>query len=145
MTNEETVKVPKWFWGVSVLILIWNLMGLMNFFQHISLNEETLAAMPENQRVLVENTPIWVLVFFGLAVFGGVAGSISLLMKKKSATRFFIISIIASILQMVYSFNVAADYVEQRKMIAILALMITGIGIFSIWLSKMAAAKAWLK
>jgi hypothetical protein len=142
--NETNAKIPKWFWAAAILLLIWNLMGLINFFQHLFITEETLKSLSEGNQNIIKNMTPWVYVVFGIAVFTGFGGSVALLFKRKAATVLFITSLLASLIQMGRSIiNHEYDYfgtAETVTTILILALLV-----LAIWLSKHATNKNWNK
>ena len=78
MTHEK-VKIPIWFWIVTGLFLVWNFMGVAAFFQHISLSEEAIQAMPAAEQELYGRYPIWTKVVFALAVLCGFLGCLGLM------------------------------------------------------------------
>ncbi len=67
----EKMKTPIWYWIVASILLIWNLMGILNYIQHMTITNEMLQQMPENQRILYADFPEWVQIAFAVAVFGG--------------------------------------------------------------------------
>ena len=69
--EDETVGGVHWsFWAISAVALMWNVMGVINFF--MQMNADGLAAMPESQRAIVEGRPVWATGAFAIAVFGRV-------------------------------------------------------------------------
>ncbi len=144
MTTAQ-LRTPKWFWIASVFLLIWNLMGILNFFQHLTITEEVLQAMPENQRVLYSDFPLWTKFAFALAVFGGTAGSLALLLKKKIAHPLFIASLVGVIAQMSHSISIAQEMGDDGNWIIIMTVLLIVIGTLAIWISKYSSQKQWLK
>src|SRR3546814_12441953 len=82
---SKAMKVPASVWIVGVLALLWNLVGVAAFVMQVAMPAEALGAMPAEQRAIYEATPAWLYVFSGLATFGGVAGSIGLLLRRRWA------------------------------------------------------------
>ena len=97
-------KPPTWFWIISVIALLWNIMGVMAYLADAYMSVETLAELSQEQRMLYESRPAWATGAFALAVWGGLIGSIGLLLRKKWAYIMFIISLIAVLAQNVYQF-----------------------------------------
>ena len=75
----DDMPPPKWFWIVSSILLVWNLMGVMAFFQQMAVTAEQIAAMPEAEQLLYNSIPIWATIAFAFAVFGGTLGCVGLL------------------------------------------------------------------
>jgi len=89
MTN--TNQIPTWFWIVSGLALVWNLMGVGAYFIQMNMSDDVMALLPEAERALYDNFPIWANIAFAIAVFGGTIGCIGLLMKKSWAKPILIL------------------------------------------------------
>ena len=97
------IKIPKWFWVVAIFFLLWNIIGVLSFFGHTFISDEALAKLPEKERELYGEYPIWTTIIFAIAVFGGLLGSLGLVFKKKWSKLVFIISLCAIIPQMVHN------------------------------------------
>ena len=143
MTDQQN-KIPIWFWVVSILLLLWNLTGVANFIMQLTVTEVALQEMPEVDRNFIENYPVWAFVAFGIAVFGGVAGSIGLLLKKKIAKQLFIASLLGIVVQFSYNMTIALSMEVYVTKIAGMAVVLIGIGFFAIWLSINGTQKGWL-
>lgn len=94
--------LPKWFKAVVALALLWNLMGIVNFFMQVNLSPEVIAALPPAEQALMNNTPLWSTIAFALGVFGGTIGCVGLLMRKAWSMLALLISLIAVMAQMSY-------------------------------------------
>src|SRR3546814_11013560 len=67
---------------------------------------EALGAMPAEQRAIYEATPAWLYFFYGLATFGGVAGSIRLLPRRRWAVSVYLVALVALVLHVVAGYAV---------------------------------------
>ncbi|MFT5511694.1 MAG: hypothetical protein ACI8SE_000087 [Bacteroidia bacterium] len=141
--TDNIKKIPIWFWIVSIILLIWNLMGIMNFMQQANMSQEAFDALDETQKALQENRPTWVLVAFGLAVFGGLGGCIALLLKKKIAMSLFLVSLLGVAFQFGHGFATESDMMLTPSVMVITGLVII-LAFFSIWLSNYSTKKGWL-
>ena len=72
-------KPPTWFYILSVILLLWNIMGVYAFFGQVTMGSEHMAALSDAERTMYENVPWWATVAFALAVFGGPLGCVGLL------------------------------------------------------------------
>ena len=63
-------------------------MGIGSFFHHIFISEEALQAMPTNEQTLYNSYPLWTIIAFAFAVFGGNIASIGLMFKKMGQNGF---------------------------------------------------------
>ena len=98
----STSHPPKWFKAVVILALLWNLMGIINFFMQINLTDEAMAAYSSAEQELIKNTPFWSLIAFAIGVFGGTIGCIGLLLRKRWSITPLLFSLFAVIAQMSY-------------------------------------------
>ena len=135
--NDNTVGGVHWsFWAIGAVALVWNLMGVMNFF--MQMNAEMLAAMPESYRTVIESRATWVTAAFGVAVFGGALGSLSLLFKKSVAFYLFIASLIGGIVQIIPTIDIG----DIESTIGTGVFIV--VAAFLIWYSKLAERKGWI-
>lgn len=135
-----TTKPPVWFWVVSVLALLWNLMGVIAYLTMAFATDEMIANMtPEQQEAFAIDYPAWVTGAFALAVFCGFLGCIALLIRKKWAYGLLVISAVAAIAQHIYIFtNVdVPDYV--------MPIMVVVVCILLIFFAKHAINRNWIK
>lgn len=140
----EKIKPPVWFWIVSVLALIWNLLGAMAYLMQAMMTEEALNALPDAERALYENVPAWVTAAFAIAVWGGTLASVLLLMRKGLAYIVFIISFVGIVVQMIYNFGMskAAEVYGPGGMV--MPIMVLVFGLLLILMAKSSKAKGWL-
>ena len=141
--TKQTSGVPKWFWVVSIIALLWNLMGLMAFVVQIFTTEAMLNELPVAQAELMKSTPSWVNVAFGVAVVGGVLGCIALLMRKKLAFPVFVLSLLGVLGQQTYMFFLS-DTMKIMEMGPAFPIMILAVAILLVLFSKFAIGKHWL-
>ena len=143
MTTES--KPTKSFLIIGIIALIWNLFGVMAFLMDVFITPEALAAMPENQRELYESNPGWMKIIYGIATFGGTFGCLLLLMKKASAKMLFIISLVAVLIQMIYSlvFTSAMEVYGPTGLVT--PILVIAIAAFLVWYDNKKKANGWLK
>ncbi|MBU3011769.1 hypothetical protein KO506_10170 [Polaribacter vadi] len=99
-----TTKPSKSFWIITVLALIWNAMGVLVYLGQAFMTDDMKALIPADQLKLIENTPSWVTAAFAIAVWFGLLGCILLLVRKKTAHKVLIISLLGVLVQTAYSF-----------------------------------------
>jgi hypothetical protein len=141
---SSTNKPATWFWIVSVIALVWNLMGVMAYIAQVTMSAETLQAMPENERALYESAPTWATAAFAIAVWGGALGSILLLIRKKWATAVLIVSFIGIVVQMIHSFFISKAMDVYGPGGLAMPIMVLAFGAGLIWFSRKADANGWL-
>lgn len=141
--NEATSKPPVWFWIVAVLALLWNAAGCAAYWTEVTRSAEWLAEQSAEVQRLYETVPTWVTAAFAISVWGGLLGSIGLLLRKSWAALLFIISLVAVLAQMTHSF-LLSDTFEVTGASPVMPILITAIAVFLVWFSSTAKAKRWL-
>ena len=137
-------KPTNLFWLISTLALIWNLIGVFNYLTQAFMTDEILASLPQDQQLMYQEVPAWVTAAFALAVFSGTLGAVLMLLKKKIATTFFILSFIGIISQMSYGLLINENTDSYGPMGLLMPFMIISIGGYLFWYSKKAAEYTWL-
>ncbi len=93
---------------IGAVALIWNVMGVINFFAQM--NPDMLAAYRESERAIIEGRPAWATGAFAIAVFGGALGCLLLLLRKSAACYLFIASLLGVIVTMIHTLGVGIDF-----------------------------------
>jgi hypothetical protein len=135
---------PLWLSIVSIVFIVWNFLGVFNFFGQLTISEQELLQLPIDHQNLINNRPLWALIGFGVAVVAGAFWSLALFVKKKIAIFFVQLSFLAVMVDYVYS----SFIFEAQKPIAnfelILATLIISSAILLVLLSRYATKKGWL-
>ena len=145
MENDK-IKIPVWFWIVSILFLFWNLMGVASFFMHTFISKEALDALSAAERDLYNSYPLWTEIVFAIAVLFGLLGSVGLILKKKWSKMAFIISLVAIVPQMIQNvfFTKSVEVYGTAQAIT-MPILVVVFGILLVWFSSFAINKNWLK
>lgn len=104
MKSIQKTKAPGWFTALSIIALLWNLMGVMAYLAQVYMTDEILAALTQEQQDVINNTPLWANAAFALAVWGGLLGAITMMMKRKVSIFLFQLSFAGIFLQNIHSF-----------------------------------------
>ncbi|MDT0608348.1 hypothetical protein [Croceitalea rosinachiae] len=145
MTNTS-IKPPIWFWVVSVIALLWNLMGVFNYLVQAYLPIEQLEAMSQAERELYEGQPAWATGAFAIAVFTGTIGCIALLIRKKWARPILVLSLISSIALFSYTLFIS-NTIEVYGIVhaIVMPILVILIGIYLVFFAKKGIINGWLK
>lgn len=139
------IKPPKSFWVIAVLALLWNLMGVVQFFLATFMLETMTETLPENQANLYSNIPTWYTIIFAIAVFAGLLGCITMLLRRKITVALFGISLLAVLVAQGY-WILGTDVLEViGKTSVIMPLIVIAISIFLYFYSKGASKHGWFK
>jgi hypothetical protein len=107
MTNgadSNRVRTPVHLWVVGILALLWNSMGALDYTMTQTRNAAYLASMTKEQLAYFNAIPVWVTAAWAIGVWGGVVGSLLLLLRKGLAVPVFAASIVGVIATDIYSF-----------------------------------------
>jgi len=135
---KDQVKAPTSFWVISVIGLIWNLMGCSQWFVEYNYwkNPISREALPEQIRGMYEFVPGWIYVVFGIAVIAGVIGCVGLLMRRSWASLFLVISLIAIAVQHLYN-AFGTDLIEEMgASIMVMPVITLIIGAFLVYFAR---------
>lgn len=72
---SEPDKVPWHLWVVGGLTFLWNGFGAFDFTATVTRFEPYIAGFSQQMRDYWDSFPIWMLLIWGIAVWGGVLGS----------------------------------------------------------------------
>lgn len=139
-----TTKPSKAFWIISGIALLWNAMGVNQYLQQAYMTDAFKAMYTEEQLAIITSAPSWVIAVFAIAVFGGLLGSLALLLRKKIAIVLFIVSLIGIIAQMYHNLFVIDSVAIYGPGAAIMPIMVIAFALFLLWFSKFSDKKNWL-
>lgn len=138
-------KLPTWFWVVAALAVLWNLMGAFAYYSDVTMSPEALAELPQAQQDLRAAMPSWVTGLYAIAVFGGLAAAIALVLKNKLAIPLFAVSLAAVVIQMLYvSFGLNAAGLMGTSSL-IFPVVIIALGALQLWFSMHAKGRNWIE
>lgn len=144
MIDELASKPGRGFWIISIVALVWNLLGIMSYIMQVSMTPEQLAAMQDAERLLYTDIPAWVTGAYAIAVFGGTLGSIGLLLRKAWAVPVFVVSLVAIVIQMGHALLMTNAVAVLGPAAAVMPIVITAIAVFLVWYAQSARKKGWL-
>ena len=143
MSNSNKPGIA--FWIIGVIALLWNGMGVMQYLMQAFKSEAYTSAMSAEQNALMDGLPAWMTALFAIAVFGGLIGSIMLLMRKKMAVTLFLISFATATVQQLYwLFGTNAPEVFADMQPYLMPVLVIVVCIFLVWYSKDQKAKGVL-
>lgn len=138
------MNTPTWFKVVAVLALLWNLLGCLAFFSDLRLTPEDLAKLPEAQQALYAARPAWAVAATATAVFGGVLGSVGLLLRSRWALAVFALSLLGILIQDLGLFVLADGARLAGPVVVATQGAVLAIGIGLVLLARKGIARGWL-
>jgi len=143
MSESSSKTAPTWFMVVSVVLLIWNLLGVMAYIAQVMMSPEALAALPDDQRQLIESTPAWATAAFAVAVNFGALGCLLLVLKKNLAGLFLQLSLAGVLVQLFHAFFMSNSYEVFGPGGMVMPVMVLIIAIYLVILAARAKAHRW--
>lgn len=135
---------PTWFKAVSVLALLWNLLGCLAFAADLRLTPDDLAKLPEAQQALYAARPAWALAATATAVLGGALGCLGLLFGKRWAQALLWLSLLGIVAQDIGLFLLVDGARLAGPTAVVMQSLVLLVGIGLVALARRAAAKGWL-
>jgi len=142
--SDPAPVIPKWFWVVATLALLWNLMGCLAFSMELFAQDTMLKSMTAEQQEWARSIPGWIYVVYAVAVTTGTVGSIGLLMRKEWTVLLYTICLVAVLVQMVYTIVIAGGMEVLPPADLIGPVLIIALSGILLWFSRSARAKGWL-
>ena len=132
---EEAAVVPQptplHLWVVGILGLLWNAVGAFDYLMTQTENESYMSGFTPEQLEYFYGFPTWVVAFWALAVWGGVLGTILLLLRRRLAAPVLLTSFVCMIVTSIHNFLLSNG-----------AEVIGGTGlIFSVLISRLTLAQ----
>lgn len=135
-------RTPWWFWLISGVALLWNLMGVGAYISDMNMSyEDMVKNYGQALADAAQSQPAFVTGAYALAVFGGALGCLLLLLRKKIAIWPLIISLLAVLVQQGYSWfgtDVMASVPMGNK---IMYISIVVIAVLLVWFARRMTTK----
>lgn len=149
VTSNATAAAPAapWhLWAVGIVSLLWNAFGAYDYLMTQTRNEAYMGQFTETQLDYFYSFPTWMEAFWALGVWGAVAGSLLLLLRKRWALHAFIVSAIGLAGSTFYSYGVGnlPEELSGAGYTAFTAVIIA-VTLFLIWYSWSMTKKGVLR
>lgn len=97
-------RVPWHLWVVGVFGLLWDSMGAFDYVMTQTRNESYMGQFTPEQLEFFYGFPAWVVFFWAIAVWGGLGGSVLLLLRRRLAEPVLLGSFMAMVVTAVHNF-----------------------------------------
>jgi len=140
MINQTKSRSHWSFWLITIITLVWNVLGCINFF--VQMDPEMVASFRETEQAIIRGRPLWATVAFAVAVFGGALGCLLLMFRKSMAFYLFIGSLIGVVVTMTHTLGTGINF-GIGEIIGIILMPVAVAG-FLVWYAYYAEAKGWI-
>jgi hypothetical protein len=145
MDGLTSTERPRWVMIASMVLLIWNLIGIGAFAAQWTMVSNALDTLPAEQQAMWRAMPGWAWAAYAIAVGAGALGAIGLVMKKGWAVPLFAISLIAVIIQFFNAFVLQDGIATVGAGAVVFPLFIVVVGIVQLVLARRWRASRWLR
>jgi hypothetical protein len=103
--SETAQGTPKHLWIIGIIALLWSAMGAMDYVMTQTRNEAYMGQFTTEQLAYFYGFPAWVDATWAIAVWGGVAGAVLLLLKRSLAVPVFLVSLLAMVATTIHNYG----------------------------------------
>jgi len=89
MNDAHVDATPKHLWIIGILALLWSAMGAYDYLMSQTANADYMAKFTPEQLEFYYGLPKWVVSAWAIGVWGGVFGSLFLLLRRGVAVYFY--------------------------------------------------------
>jgi hypothetical protein len=132
------------FWIIGGAALVWNLIGLLIYYSHVTMTPEQLASLDVAKQEFITSTPMWATSAYAIAVNAGVLGSLFLLLRKSWAVPVFALSLLGILAQNFHAFLLAGGLAVWGTSGIALPAIVFVIGVALLLYSRATKDKGWL-
>ena len=143
MNEAIGARPPGWFRIVAVLAILWNLVGVWSYLSKVGAAPEMMEMTPE-QAALAATMPVWATAAFAIAVFGGLLGSVGLLLGKAWARLLLILSLLGMLVQFCWWLLMSGAMEQMGGSAAAMPAVVVLIGLLLVWLANLGVKRGWL-
>ena len=133
--SAPSVQTPRHLWVIGIVTLLWNAMGAFDYLMTQTQNESYMGQLTPEQIEFFYGFPSWVVAFWAIAVWGGVLGSILLLLRRRLAVSVFMVSFASMLITAIqnYVFSNALEVTGMFGLIfsAVIFLVALGLVLYS--------------
>lgn len=134
--------LARWYMIAAVASLLFMIIGCAGFVMDVVVDPRSL---PVDQRTLMEARPVWMVWAYGIAVWVGLAGALLLLLRRKLAEPFMLVSLVATVVTFLPYAVVPSvrDNVSTNDIA--LALVVLAIVWTIYWFARHSRQRGWLR
>jgi len=135
---------PKWYLPTAILALAWNLLGCFAYLKDAMLTPEDLAHLSAAQQALYAARPALFVGAYAIAVWGGAAGCIGLIWRRRWARPLLIASLAALVVQDATLMLLSRTVAPAAPAALVLQSLVLLVAIGLVVLARQASARGWI-
>lgn len=102
MATAAQGRTPTHLWIIGILALLWNGYACYDYLMTVTANADYLSKLPPDMVAYMNGLPAWTTAAWALGVWGGLIGSVLLLIRSRYAVWAFAVSLIGAIFGLGY-------------------------------------------
>jgi hypothetical protein len=136
MATTSDTRAPVHLWIVGILSLLWNAYGCYDYWMTQTHDADYLAQFPADALTYWQSLPPWLTAFWAVGVWGGLAGSVLLLMRSRYSVWAFALSAIGAVVGLGYQlFMTEMPASMKQGIMGIMPWVIIVVALFLAWYS----------
>lgn len=101
---------PWHLWVIGVLALVWNSIGAFDYLMTETRNASYMSSFTADQLAYFYGLPRWIIATWAVGVWGGVVGSVFLLLRRRLAVSAFGASLAGTAVTFLYNYALTDGY-----------------------------------
>lgn len=101
---KDSKRSPWHLWVIGILYVLWSAMGALDYVMTQTKNEAYVSKLTPEQIAYFYGFPAWVVAAWAIGVWGGVAGALLLLFRRRLAVWIFLASLLALVVTNIHNY-----------------------------------------
>jgi hypothetical protein len=106
-SKNSAANTPWHLWVIGIVAVLWSAMGAFDYVMTQTKNEDYMSHFTPEQLEFFYGFPAWIVATWAIAVWGGVAGAMLLLMRKRLAVWILLASLIAMVVTAIHNYGLS--------------------------------------
>lgn len=138
-------RPPRWFWIVTGLLVLWEIAGCLACISQIRMGPAAWGPVDDWARGYYAALPAWYNPVYAVATFGGLAGSLALLLRRRAAQPLLWLSLAGVVAMFGYAFA-ATDLIAHKGAAQVVPfpVVIAVVTVGAIGLARSAERRGWM-
>ena len=147
MTDTMTTRTPWHLWAVGIVGLLWTGYGCIDYTMTQLQADAWLQSMKmtEAQIAYFNAMPAWTHGAWAIGVWGGLLGSVLLLLRMKWAFHLYVASLLGLVASLVYQYGMSNGMEVGGTSGVVMYAVILAVCLFLIWYSRMMTGRGVLR
>jgi ABC-type xylose transport system permease subunit len=118
---------------VGIIALLWNCIGAFDYLMTQTKNAAYMSGFPPEQLAFFYGLPVWVVAAWAIAVWGGVLGSVLLLLRRRLAVPVFLVSLVGLVISTFHNWalsNASEIFPDTFSRVFTVVIFAIAVGLF---------------